>query len=232
MKTLAHKIIIYDDVCPMCKAYTEGFVQLGWLPFENRIGFSQVPQNILDKIDSNRARHEIPLYDTETGETLYGKEALFYILGEQMPLLKPLFRFRPFRAIVFGLYQIITYNRRIIAGSPKPTNGFDCAPDFNVFYRWLYIGLALFISIWILADNISKMLCFAHAPILFALCIAALLRGVFYKDFQTRTSYFGHLATIFLIAALLCNLFGINLITMTVVPLFSVHIWTKRLTLL
>ena len=53
MKTLAHKIIIYDDVCPMCKAYTEGFVQLGWLPLENRIGFSQVPKAILDKIDSN-----------------------------------------------------------------------------------------------------------------------------------------------------------------------------------
>jgi predicted DCC family thiol-disulfide oxidoreductase YuxK len=92
MKKLAHKIIIYDDVCPMCKAYTEGFVHLGWLPLENRVGFSEVPQTILDKIDSDRARHEIPLFDTETGETLYGKDALFYILGEQIAFSIPAFQ--------------------------------------------------------------------------------------------------------------------------------------------
>ena len=38
MKPLAHKVIIYDDVCPMCKAYTQGFVRIGWLPAENRVG--------------------------------------------------------------------------------------------------------------------------------------------------------------------------------------------------
>ena len=150
MKKLAHKIIIYDDVCPMCKAYTEGFVHLGWLPSENRIGFSEVPKTILDQIDSDRARHEIPLFDTETGETLYGKDALFYILGEQMPVLKPLFGFAPFRAIIFGFYQIITYNRRIIAGSPTPKTGFDCAPDFHPFYRWLYISLATVVGVLLL----------------------------------------------------------------------------------
>ena len=230
MKTLAHKIIIYDDVCPMCKAYTEGFVQLGWLPLENRIGFSQVPQTILDKIDSNRARHEIPLYDTETGETLYGKDALFYILGEQMPLLKPLFRFAPFRAIIFGLYQIITYNRRIIAGSPTPTNGFDCAPDFNVFYRWLYIGLATFLSIWTLIDNFQTI--DNQWVAIWGLYAAAILRGAFFKNFKTKTDYFGHLATLFLIVAIVFNIVGINPITTVLVPLLGVHIWTKRMRLL
>lgn len=230
MKTLAHKIIIYDDVCPMCKAYTEGFVQLGWLPFENRVGFSQVPKDILEKIDSNRARHEIPLYDTETGETLYGKDALFYILGEQMPILKPLFRFAPFRAMVFGLYQIITYNRRIIAGSPKPTNGFDCAPDFNAFYRYLYIGLATVFSVWILFDDFQAI--DNQWIMLFSLISMAILRGLFFKNFRTKTDYFGHLATVYLIVAILFNIMGVNPLTTLLVPLLGVHIWTKRLRLI
>lgn len=230
MKTLAHKIIIYDDVCPMCKAYTEGFVQLGWLPLENRVGFSQVPKNILEKIDSDRARHEIPLFETETGETLYGKDALFYILGEQMPIFKPLFRFAPFRAIIFGLYQIITYNRRIIAGSPTPTNGFDCAPDFNVFYRYVYIGLATVLSVWILIDDFQTI--DNQWITLFVLFSASILRGAFFKSLKTQTDYFGHLATIFLIVALVLNIVGINPITTVLVPLLGVHIWTKRMRLL
>jgi predicted DCC family thiol-disulfide oxidoreductase YuxK len=230
MKTLAHKIIIYDDVCPLCKAYTEGFVQLGWLPLENRIGFSQVPAAILEKIDSNRARHEIPLFDTETGETLYGKDALFYILGEQMPLFKPLFRFAPFRAAVFGLYQIITYNRRIIAGSPTPTNGFDCAPDFNTFYRWLYIGLATLLSVLLFNKNLQSI--DNQGLMLLGLFSAAILRGLLFQNFQTKTGYFGHLATVFLIVGILFNIFGINPLTTLIVPLLGVHIWTKRMRLI
>jgi predicted DCC family thiol-disulfide oxidoreductase YuxK len=93
--TLPNKIILYDDVCPLCKAYTNGFVALGWLLPEHRIGFSEAPEALLNRIDLDRARHEIPLYDTESGETLYGKEALFFILGAAIPLLKPLFRWAP-----------------------------------------------------------------------------------------------------------------------------------------
>ena len=53
------------------------------------------------------------------------------------------------------MYQIITYNRRIIAGSSAPANGFDCAPDFNAFYRWLYIGLATVFGFFLLNKTIQ-----------------------------------------------------------------------------
>ncbi len=230
MKNLAHKIIIYDDVCPMCKAYTEGFVHLGWLPLENRVGFSQVPQTILDQIDSDRARHEIPLFDTETGETLYGKDALFFILGEQMPVLKPLFKYPPFRAIIFCFYQIITYNRRIIAGSPTPKNGFDCAPDFNTFYRWLYIGLAATFGIFLMR-HFNQIVDIQWVAI-FSLILVAILRGLFLKNFKTKTAYFGHFATVFLIVSILFNWFGFNQITALLMPLLGIHIWTKRMQLI
>lgn len=141
MENLDHKVIVYDDACPMCKAYTAGFVKAGWL--KQRTGFSNIPPEIMAGIDLNRARHEIPLLDTKTGEVVYGLQALFLILGERMPLFKPLFKAGWFRKLWYPVYQIITYNRRIIAGSSAPAIGFDCAPDVNLFYRWLYIALAI-----------------------------------------------------------------------------------------
>jgi len=137
----------------MCNAYTAGFVRMGWL--KHRTGFADAPPELLQKIDLNRARHEIPLFDTQTGEVIYGVNALFLILGERMPFFKPLFRNRIFRSAVYQLYQLITYNRRIIAGSAAPKTGFDCAPDVNLFYRWLYIGLAMASAILLFLQNFN-----------------------------------------------------------------------------
>ena len=140
MNGLEHKVIVYDDVCPLCNAYTGCFLKLGWL--QQRSGFAAADPALLNQIDLDRARHEIPLHDTRTGQTLYGLDALFLILGTRFPVLQPLFRNRLFRWMVKQLYQVITYNRRIIAGSRAPAEGFDCAPDVNPFYRRFYIGLA------------------------------------------------------------------------------------------
>lgn len=206
MKTLSNKIIIYDDVCPLCKAYTNGFVNLGWLLPDHRIGFSAAPKELLEHIDLDRARHEIPLYDTQTKETLYGKEALFFILGEELPILKPLFRMRLFRFLIAGLYQIITYNRRIIAGSKAPTIGFDCAPDFNGFYRWFYISMAFIVGASLLFINHAAF----EWPIisLCVLTIVATARGLLLKGLINRTDFFGHLATVFLLTNILASITG------------------------
>ncbi len=203
MKTLSNKIIIYDDVCPLCKAYTSGFVNIGWLLPNHRIGFSAAPKELLEQIDIDRARHEIPLYDTQTKETLYGKEALFYILGEEFPLLKPLFRWRIFRFLIAGLYQIITYNRRIIAGSKALAEGFDCAPDFNAFYRWVYISMATIVSIILVAISNSSF----GWPFLslFVFLLLAIAKGFSIRGFKAKTDFFGHLSTVFLLTNILAT---------------------------
>jgi hypothetical protein len=200
-KNLDSKVIVYDDVCPLCKAYTSGFVRAGWLRPENRIGFAEAPAELIGRIDIDRARHEIPLYDRVTGETLYGKEALFFILGEAIPIFQPLFRMRLFRAFIFCLYQIITYNRRIIANSRPPAKGFDCAPDFNAFYRWLYIGLM---------GMVAGLLFYSAAPsfdlfssILVLLVGIVVIIGSLIPSFRPQTDYFGHLATVLFIIAML-----------------------------
>ena len=92
-------------------------------------------------MDLNRGRHEIPLFDKKTGKTIYGLEALAFVLGSKWTWLKPFFRSAAFFWIFYPLYQIITYNRRVIAGCAAAC-GFDCAPDLNRFYRSVYLFLA------------------------------------------------------------------------------------------
>jgi predicted DCC family thiol-disulfide oxidoreductase YuxK len=145
MATLSDKVIIFDDSCPMCRLYTKAFVKLDLLKSENRVGFANLESTILAQIDVDRARHEIPLFDKRTGETVYGLDALCLILASRCPWLSPFLNSRWTRAMLFPVYQIITFNRRVMAGcGPKP--GFDCTPDFNLFYRVLYFAVGLLLS--------------------------------------------------------------------------------------
>jgi hypothetical protein len=227
MSTLNHKIILYDDVCPLCKAYTGGFVSLGWLMPDHRVPFSQAPADIISRIDLNRARHEIPLYDTSTGETIYGQDALFYIIGEQVSILKPLFRFRMFRIIIFYLYQMITYNRRVIAGSRPPEQGFDCAPDFDTFYRWLYIGLmtAVCAIIWYMAAIPFDM---AMIP-LGSLTVLATFTGGLLPDAEEQATWFGHLTTVIFILLLMIVVLGWSPLTALITPAIGCYWFVLRI---
>ena len=152
---LEDKVIVYDDSCPMCKIYTYWFVAVGLLKQENRVGFATASQEITANIDMDRGRHEIPLYDRVTGETIYGLTAMTHILASRWAWLKPIFASKPFLWTFRPIYQIITYNRRVIAGC-KHCCGFDCAPDLNKFYRSVYLGIAgafIFLVIALLTIN-------------------------------------------------------------------------------
>lgn len=224
MQTMENKVIIYDDVCPLCQAYTAGFVRLGWL--QHRTGFADASPIILQHIDLNRARHEIPLYDQLTGETLYGLDALFFLLGQRFPWCRPLFRLRIFRAPLYILYQIITFNRRIIAGSAAPASGFNCAPDVNRFYRWLYIGLALMTALLLLAPLLPDRA--ALLPAMLLLHGMALLLGLFLPK---RLDLAGHGATMLLLTALLLRLLPAAMPIQIGLFVLLFWMWRKRLAL-
>ncbi len=203
METLENKVIIYDDVCPLCKAYTAGFVKLGWL--EKRTGFTDAPPEMLANIDLDRARHEIPLYDTVTGKTHYGLDALFLILGNKMPVFRPLFGTRIFRWVLYQFYQLITFNRRLIAGSSSPASGFDCAPDVNIFWRsvflFLMVGGGLFfakpiIGLWATELGwVPKTALVLHGFFIFLIVFA-----------KKRFDYLGLWATVFFVNMVLLRL--------------------------
>ena len=205
---LANKVIIYDDSCPMCKLYTYWFVAWGFLEPQNRIGFGTAPQEIVSHVDLDRGRHEIPLFDRTTNETIYGLSALTYILGSKWTWLRPIFRSKLFWLVFYPLYQIITFNRRVIAGC-KHCDGFDCAPDLNRFYRSIYLAIAsLFVLIAMTAlassDGPAAMAAFS------LLAGFGLMTGVVTTVKRITSgavpawNYIGNNFTILFIAATLC----------------------------
>lgn len=202
---LSDKVIIYDDSCPMCKLYTYWFVAWGFLRPENRIGFATAPDSITTHVDLKRGRHEIPLYDRSTRKTIYGLDALTFVLGSRWTWLKPVFKSKAFYRLLHPVYEIITYNRRVIAGC-KASCGFDCAPDLNRFYRSVYLGIAGAI---VTAVTLALMT-FAAKPMMAVTLIVGLIACGILGGVVTRArsgalatwNFAGNYATVLLMAAI------------------------------
>lgn len=164
---LTEKVILYDDSCPMCQLYTEGFVRLGVLPREGRVAFGQAPAQCpvaFSHLDMRRARLAIPLIDRTTGEVVYGLDALFLLIGHKAAWLRPLLQGGWLKATLWPLYHLLSYNRRQIAGCKPGATPFDCRPELHHGWRTAWLGIAL--SCWLTA-----VLMIATVPVL---AIAAL----------------------------------------------------------
>jgi predicted DCC family thiol-disulfide oxidoreductase YuxK len=187
------KAIIFDNNCPMCQLYTQGFVQAGMLKPENRIAFTCLPEKYAEQIDLDRSRHEIALIDVQGGKTLYGLDSLLYVIGTRLPALARVARFAPFYFFFKILYAFVSYNRRVIIQA-KP-QAFDCAPDFHAGYRLAFIALAY---VW-------GSLVFG-IPIIYLLSITVGHYALPFLGKHQRTELLGQLAVSLLIACLLACL--------------------------
>ena len=164
MKTNTH-ILLYDDYCPLCTWYSGLFVKLGLLNAENRIPFSKADLEILAAIDIEKGKDEIPLYEKETGKTLYGIDALLEILGQKCKPVKPIGNLKPLNWFLKKLYKLISYNRKVIVAKKCGTGNFDCSPGFNVFYRVLFMSIFLLfnsVMLFPLHNTIFSSLSFYH----------------------------------------------------------------------
>ncbi len=144
--TTNSKIMVYDDNCPLCNAYTSAFVKMGLLNVEGRQAFSQVDAAIMCQFDKQKSRNEIPLLDTATNQTWYGLDAMLEVLNIKFPLVKKLANIVPIKWFLLRLYKLISYNRKVIVAIPKNSTAFDCTPDFNKKYRLLFLLLATIVG--------------------------------------------------------------------------------------
>ena len=210
-ETINQKAIIYDDNCPMCSLYTQGFVYWGLLEPQNRIPFSRIEATgLLNQLDADKARHEIPLVDLAGGKTLYGPEALVFLLKQKVPVLNNLWQWRGARTFIHGLYQLISYNRRVIIPAGQVPGAFNCAPDFNRKYRLRFIYLGIFMTCLLtygFGASLENSLKIIHGGLSLLLIVSTgwaiqfLLAGVFLK--LKRLEYIGQLALIMLMGVFL-----------------------------
>ncbi|MDB5127994.1 DUF393 domain-containing protein [Mucilaginibacter sp.] len=148
MITLKNHTILYDAECPMCKMYTNAFVQAGLLDKNGREAYQQLSPEACPMVDRQRAVNEIALIDQETGEVIYGVKSLFKIIGNAMPVFKPLFNFSPFVWVMGKLYSFLSYNRRVII--PSIGDNFILQPTFKLKYRVAYLVFAWAVTSYIL----------------------------------------------------------------------------------
>jgi predicted DCC family thiol-disulfide oxidoreductase YuxK len=148
MITLKNHTILYDAECPMCKLYTNAFVQTGLLDKNGREAYQQLSTEACPMVDRQRAVNEIALIDQETGEVTYGVKSLFKIIGNAMPVFKPLFNFSPFVWVMSKFYSFLSYNRRVII--PSVGDGFEMQPTFKLKYRVAYLVFAWAVTSYIL----------------------------------------------------------------------------------
>ncbi len=142
MQTL-DKIIIYDDDCPLCSAYTSTFVKTGLIKKENRKNFSTITPPLLQLIDVERSKNEIPVIELPTKKVYYGIDGLVEILSAKFPFIKPIVKTQPINWILKKIYKLISYNRRVIIATKTRACAFNCTPQFNVRYRLLFAFLFL-----------------------------------------------------------------------------------------
>ncbi len=221
METLKTKALIYDSACPMCTWYTGKMVKTGLIKEHNRLAFEQLETGNYCKLDLDRARHEILMIDAETGEVLYGLDALTLVFANTYPMLRPLISKSWFKSPLRPLYFFISYNRRIIAGSTPETSGnLSYAPDFNLGWRLALIATgfgytALCIYIFALVRALS--------PTLLLTCVTGYFLLLLTFDIANNNSterkldYLGHLGvlgfvegSLFVLTALLAKATGLT----------------------
>jgi hypothetical protein len=210
MKTLKHHTLLYDTDCPVCAAYTKGFIQSGMLDDQGRTPFEAGIKLYGGILDANRSRNEIALVNTQNHSVLYGIDSLNYVITQRFPFLKGLLHHVVVLFLLKKFYAFISFNRKVIA--PSPDDGSQvCIPDFNLSYRVLYLALSAVLTSIILLRYSALLQGIVPASNLFreyAMCFGQIaFQGSLLLLFRLKKEqlfdYLGNMMTVSLIGGLL-----------------------------
>lgn len=210
MKTLQHHTLLYDTDCPVCAAYTNGFIQSGMLGQQGRMPFEKGLELYGEILDTDRSRNEIALVNTQNGSVLYGIDSLNYVITQRFPFLKSLLNNAAILFLLKKCYAFISFNRKVIAPSPD-YSAQVCIPDFNSAYRISYLVLSAALTSTILFhysrflqgtipdSNLFReyIICFGQIAFQGSLLLAIGLTK------EKRFDYLGNMMTVSLIGGLL-----------------------------
>ncbi|MBO6606181.1 DCC1-like thiol-disulfide oxidoreductase family protein [Psychroserpens sp.] len=242
MKTLEHQTLLYDEDCPLCQAYTSGFIKTGMLDENGRKSFAEI--STLDEtiLDVDRASNEIALIDNRNNTVTYGIDSLLKVIGHRFPIIKTIGNIPPIHFALRKLYSFISYNRKVIMPNPAAAKAPQCVPSFNLSYRVVYIVLTVIAATFTVH---SYMQLFTWTPKLPLTVIGVLTLGLigFQGLFIAKRSsievvnYIGHLMTVstmgvlLLILVLLLNtllhipeFLNLHWFVLTIVFMFAEHV--------
>ncbi len=138
MTALKDHTLLYDTNCPLCAAYTKGFIKANMLEESGRVSYEEGVLKYGGHIDLDRSRNEIALVNTSTGSVKYGIDSMIHIITHKFKFLTPILNNAVVLFFLRTFYSFISYNRKVIATSTNYTLQ-TCVPDFNIRYRMLYL---------------------------------------------------------------------------------------------
>lgn len=153
------KIIIYDDDCPLCAAYTSAFVKMGFLDKNRRKNFGNIDAVTFALIDKKKCNNQIPLIDLNSKQVWYGIDALLEILDQKIPFIKSFGNIKPIKWLLQKFYKFISYNRKVIVATSAKTNSYDCSPDLNIPYRIYFLLFFFIFNTWMLLPLYETVFC-------------------------------------------------------------------------
>lgn len=200
----ANKLLI-DKYCPMCRLYAAGFVKAGCIEPETVTPYQTVSTDILGATDLERAKTEIALHDTKSGETRYGVDAMIHIVSHAHPTFHKILRSFLVYSFLKFLYKFITYNRRVLYPCQETATDRKCIPARHRGYRIMLICLSLFLvakaayPIYALTGMFSVywfLLMTAIIGLLF------LIGNASYQNLNQRMDFWGNMATVGLLSTI------------------------------
>jgi len=225
MKPLKNHTLLYDTQCPLCAAYTSGFIRAGMLDQSGRTPYEDGIELYGATVDPVRARNEIALVNNNDGSVMYGLDSLRFIIGHQSALLKKWLNCKLLLMVLRQFYAFISFNRKVIAPVPQAATS-SCVPEFHIGYRLAYLLFASLLVSFTWFRSLSyihlpslqlqawQVACFFSGQLVFQ---AMLLGATRY----TRTSifdYLGHLCTSTLVGSFALIPVGIFSATNPVFP--------------
>ncbi|MGB3466276.1 MAG: DCC1-like thiol-disulfide oxidoreductase family protein [Cyclobacteriaceae bacterium] len=203
---LKDHVIIYDDECPLCNAYTGAFVKMKFLDQNGRLPYVHIDQLPADQLDRKRAVNEIPLLNIKTGQVTYGVDSLLKVLGNKWQVFHYVPKVPLLNTSVRKLYSFISYNRKVIV--PGKSNYTSCIPAFSMKYRLLYLlfcSLLVATSLYFFNRNLSDLVAGQSFGVEFLFATGQIFfQSIFLinKDKVTIYNYLGNLMTVSLMGAL------------------------------
>ena len=146
MKSLDHKLIIYDSNCKVCTSWRDIIVGLTSIPNSKIKAYKDLSSDVSVHVDPDKFKNVMALIDTQGGPTLYGAEGVAYIFATQYRIISFLLSFKPIFTLFNFFYKTQAYNRYIIA-TPKSKFQCDCFPDRILKYRVSFIVMAMLLSV-------------------------------------------------------------------------------------
>lgn len=202
--------LLIDKDCPMCKVYGVCFTKLGLVEKGTINPYQDIGNEIFEKVDKQKSRNEIALFNDKTNRTLYGVDALLEILFHNNLRLKALFSWTPIYYVIGILYSFVSYNRKVIYPTKATSGNRHCIPDLNIAHRSIYIILVAIITGFILNHFfvfISDYLGVSNSPIReYLICFSQVIwQGVVitFVDRSKLYEYLGNMSTVSLIGGLL-----------------------------